>query len=85
MCKETAFLTNFYIRLICGILYALALIPLGLLGNYSGGAILIVINTVFWGSLYSISFKDSGMIGKLLIEEILIGAGIGLGAFISIL
>lgn len=84
ICPETAFKTNLLTRLTVGIFYGLALIPLICIGTFRGwliGALFVVCNTIIWGALV----KNEGMIGKFLVEEFLIGAGIGLGAFLAVI
>jgi len=84
MSEATAEVVDIATRFTVGVLYGIALIPLAIIGSilsYIIGLLFIAINTTAWGALV----KDEGMFHGLLVEEMLIGAGVAVGAYLMIL
>lgn len=79
--QETYFMTNLMTRITVSFLYAISLIPFLLFATFIYGFFLIIINTIFW----SVYYPKEGTWKGLGVEEILVGAGLGLGAFLAIL
>jgi len=80
----THFQTNFATRLTVGIMYALSLLPLLVIGTWFWGAILIVFGTMYFNVyMKQSSFKFLKTIYNT--AEVFTGASVGLGAFLACL
>jgi len=82
----THFLTNFSTRLTVGILYALSLLPLLVIGTWIWGAVVIIFGTVYFNVyMKQSSFKIPFLKTIYNTAEVLTGACVGLGAFLACL